>query len=112
MRLGIGFFVHVNPVAFGHPQTEFLLYRLLRIVEQPCAKGGVFRGSREEAFRRGGGFLHRCRAFPWWVALPQYSAIKGPAQTICLLTSSLNAPSTSMRSLNDPLWTTFPACIT
>ena len=70
MRLGIGFLVHVNPVAFGDRHTELLLYRLLRIVEQPCAKRGVIRGSREEAFRRGAGFLHRCRAFLWWVALP------------------------------------------
>ena len=35
-----------------------------------------------------------------------------PSQAICLLTSSLKTPPTSMRSLNEPLCTTFPACIT
>ena len=33
-------------------------------------------------------------------------------QTICLLTSSLNTPSTSISSLKEPLCTTFPACNT
>ena len=112
MGLGIGFFVHVNPVAIGQRQTELLLYYLFRVVEQPRAKRVVFRGPREETFRRSGGFLHLRRDFPWWVAPPRYPAIKGPAQAICLLANSLNAPSTSMRSLNDPLWTTFPARIT
>ena len=33
-------------------------------------------------------------------------------QAICLLTSSLNTPSTSMSSLKEPCCTTFPACST
>ena len=36
----------------------------------------------------------------------------GSDQAICLLTSSLNSPSTSMSSLKEPLCTTFPAFIT
>ena len=47
----------------------------------------------------------------WQIAKPSvFDAIS--VQTICLLTSSLNTPSTSISSLNEPLCTTLPACNT
>ena len=48
--------------------------------------------------------------------LCQIAKLSGPyaisVQTICLLTRSLNTPSTSMSSLKEPLCTTLPACST
>ena len=58
MRRGIALFMHVNSVAISQPETELPLYCGFRILEQEGAKLDVIRGSREEAFRRGGGFLH------------------------------------------------------
>ena len=59
VRRGIGFFVHVNFMALGQRHAEFPLHRVFRIREQARAELAVFPGSREEAFCRVDGSLHR-----------------------------------------------------
>ena len=110
---GDRFFVHVNLVVPGHRHAEFLLDGLFRPGKETFAEIVVIAGSRYKDINRVRGLLHgRLLHFngsgPNARTFRRFS-IARPHQAICLLINSLNTPSVSFSSLNEPLCTTLPA---